>query len=88
MDKRMLRECHMRVSRPSCGVVVPICGRLMPLAVDEAGGGLEATLLSVATGGLSQRQIDVAPLTPERGRGRIAAARACILALLRRTARA
>ncbi len=38
-------------------IVAPHFGRLLPLALDVAGDDLEATTYSVATGGLSQRQI-------------------------------
>jgi hypothetical protein len=37
--------------------VAPHLGRLLPLALDVAEDDLEATTYSVATGGLSQRQI-------------------------------
>lgn len=47
---------HPAVGRASW-VVAPHLGRLHPLALDVAQDELEATTYSVATGGLSQRQI-------------------------------
>jgi len=47
--------------------VPPQCGRLMPLAVDLVEEDLDASLLSVTTGGLGKAQIDAISLPSIHG---------------------
>lgn len=51
------REVAHPTAERATWIVAPHLGRLLPLALDVAEDDLEATTYSVATGGLSQRQI-------------------------------
>lgn len=55
MGQTLTRKPKNGVQERTSWMIVPQCGRLMPLALD-------ATMYSVATSGLSQRQIDATPL--------------------------
>ena len=62
MNRGLFAEQKKVVRVRTSWVIVPQCGRLMALALDAAEDRLDATSYSVATGGLSQGQIDATHL--------------------------
>ena len=62
MTPRTASEPAKQAQRRAVPTAIGSCGRIMPLAFDEAAERLDAAVFSVATGGLSRRQISEAPI--------------------------